>query len=389
MAILQQRLLVVFALAVVGVQCISLPQVWVQTLQLVCTEVDSNPDVLGPPIARDIRTFPSVAISSCLHLQFFHNIIIPNVILWSPCEQFSLVMFSCPKCSDHNIEARLSPIDWTNGQTSPRLPRLIYSIDSNILLISRVYRCSNDHVTLGHHPDMIRQLYRYNLESSIPFALWHQCGFTVTLLEHIQQSIASGTSLQECESFLAENRLRNYYLQVTQVTQIANCAGKAVADLHIVDGDTIDILKQSPSRNAIKGCFLFKFGQSKPIIHCQMRQTTMPPDKCWLSCDHTFHTVANIGLFREEDGVWSKQYEGLFCVLNSDGEVLSWKATKSLSFNNVQEMLLSLQKRLTDQGKQVKEFIIDNCCSWRNKLQSIFGCQMRVSLDIFHAVQNV
>ena len=37
-----------------------------------------------------------------------------------------------------------------------------------------------------------------------------------------------------------------------------------------------------------------------------------------------------IGLFREEDGLWTKQYEGLFCVLNSNGDVLSWKVTKSL-----------------------------------------------------------
>ena len=39
----------------------SLPQVWVRTLQLVCTAVDSNADLLGPPIPRDIRTFPSLA----------------------------------------------------------------------------------------------------------------------------------------------------------------------------------------------------------------------------------------------------------------------------------------------------------------------------------------
>lgn len=126
------------------------------------------------------------------------------------------------------------------------------------------------------------------------------------------------------------------------------------------------------------------------MLHSHMRQTTMAQDNCWLSCDHTFHTVANIGLFREEDGVWSKQYEGLFCVLSSNGEVLSWKATKSLSFDSVREMLQSLQKRLANQGKQVEEFIIDNCCSWRKKLQSsVFGGVIRYSLDIFHAVQRI
>ena len=42
-------------------KCISIPQVWVQTLQLVCTLVDSNGDILGPPIVRDVRTFTSLA----------------------------------------------------------------------------------------------------------------------------------------------------------------------------------------------------------------------------------------------------------------------------------------------------------------------------------------
>lgn len=71
----------------------------------------------------------------------------------------------------------------------------------------------------------------------------------------------------------------------------------------------------------------------------------MPQDNLWLSCDHTFHTVANIGLCREEDGAWTKQYKGLFCILNSNGEVMSWKATKSLSFDSVQEPLQSLHER--------------------------------------------
>ena len=75
--------------------------------------------------------------------------------------------------------------------------------------------------------------------------------------------------------------------------------------------------------------------------------------------------------------------------MNSNGDVLSWKVTKSLSFDSVKDMLESLQQRLLNQGKQVQEFIIDNCCSWRKKLQSIFGPQMRVLLDLFHAVQRI
>jgi len=37
----------------------------------------------------------------------------------------------------------------------------------------------------------------------------------------------------------------------------------------------------------------------------------------------------------------------------------------------------------------VKEFYIDNCCAWCKKLQNLFGQEMQVYLDIFHAVQRV
>ena len=37
----------------------------------------------------------------------------------------------------------------------------------------------------------------------------------------------------------------------------------------------------------------------------------------------------------------------------------------------------------------MKEFYIDNCCTWRKKLQQVFGPHLLVYLDIFHAVKRV
>ena len=37
----------------------------------------------------------------------------------------------------------------------------------------------------------------------------------------------------------------------------------------------------------------------------------------------------------------------------------------------------------------MKEFYVDNCCTWRAKLQSVFGPHLKVSLDIFHAVKRI
>lgn len=41
------------------------------------------------------------------------------------------------------------------------------------------------------------------------------------------------------------------------------------------------------------------------------------------------------------------------------------------------------------QGKKITEFYIDNCCSWRAKLQEVFGNDLCVRLDIFHAVKRI
>ena len=66
-----------------------------------------------------------------------------------------------------------------------------------------------------------------------------------------------------------------------------------------------------------------------------------------------------------------------------------WRLTPGLSFSDVEDTLLSLKNRLGLQGKELKEFFIDNCCSWRNCLQRVFGAQLKVYLDLFHAIKRV
>ena len=51
--------------------------------------------------------------------------------------------------------------------------------------------------------------------------------------------------------------------------------------------------------------------------------------------------------------------------------------------------MINLQHRLMKQDKHISQFYIDNCCTWRKKLQDIFGSNLTVLLDIFHAVQRI
>ena len=68
--------------------------------------------------------------------------------------------------------------------------------------------------------------------------------------------------------------------------------------------------------------------------------------------------------------------------------MLTWRLTPALSFAEIEADLMALKNRLTSQRTELKEFYIDNCCSWRQKLQKVFGEQLNVYLDIFHAVKR-
>jgi hypothetical protein len=75
--------------------------------------------------------------------------------------------------------------------------------------------------------------------------------------------------------------------------------------------------------------------------------------------------------------------------MNGKGQIVTWRLTKDLTFNNIVGHLNALRDRLHKQGKQIREFYIDNCCAWRNLLQSVYGTALRVQLDVFHAVKRV
>ena len=77
------------------------------------------------------------------------------------------------------------------------------------------------------------------------------------------------------------------------------------------------------------------------------------------------------------DGDWIQQYSGLFCVLNNEGEVLTWKLTKNLRFDSIEEQLKNLQQRLQSQGKVVTEFYIDNCGEINSKVYLDPTCFVR------------
>lgn len=99
--------------------------------------------------------------------------------------------------------------------------------------------------------------------------------------------------------------------------------------------------------------------------------------------------IGNIGLSREFDQRWITQFNSLFCVTNEMGQVMTWKLTNGVAFSNIEDVLTGLKNRIMNQGKQDTEFYVDICCTWRQKIQSVFGPTVCVYLDLFHAVKRI
>jgi hypothetical protein len=54
--------------------------------------------------------------------------------------------------------------------------------------------------------------------------------------------------------------------------------------------------------------------------------------------------------------------------------------------DEVQHLLMDVKNRIKDQDNLI---ILVNCCSIRGKLIEVFGANITIKLDLFHAVQRV
>lgn len=313
------------------------------------------------------------------------------VIIWSPLEQYQEYINSeCPKCELDTVvtKSKLVPCGWTNSESIQ--PRLIHCVNNNVILVSRIYCCENNHRVLGHHPGIIRKFVEHDLKCVVPFHLWHVTGCTIPLVQYISDMADSGVSLRRIEAILSDNRLKQFYTIKQKFHNLHRVSSSSEPPTFPdFESESMQQWKSSPTYHAISAFYLMNFWQSERSYHQHMSQLSINPDSSWLSCDHTFKSVRNIGFIRSVDDKWINQYKGLFCVLNSEGQVLSWKITKGLALHHVQDMLESLRNRLHQQGVSLKEFYVDNCCSLRQKLQQIFGSHLQVYLDVFHAIQRI
>lgn len=128
------------------------------------------------------------------------------------------------------------------------------------------------------------------------------------------------------------------------------------------------------------------FAEKEEFLNSQMQCCTS--DNGWLCIDHTFKVASNVGYLRS-DGKWITQYHSLFIVMNSHGCILSWQFTKSESTSEIRPLMQGLLRRSKKLNFTLTHVMLDNCCHWYSFLQDIFGVQIQVKLDLFHAIQRI
>ena len=76
----------------------------------------------------------------------------------------------------------------------------------------------------------------------------------------------------------------------------------------------------------------------------------------------------------------------VFYILNEE-EVSQWQFTRSENFHKISAMFSDLTTRLQYQNTLLEVIIIENCCKWKEGLDTLFP-GTPTKLDLFHAVQR-
>ena len=110
-----------------------------------------------------------------------------------------------------------------------------------------------------------------------------------------------------------------------------------------------------PGDDIISKCFVAKFLEDENSYKAEIQSTDTG---AVLSFDHTFKVAANIG-FLQDDKKWVCQYDSVFLVFNSKGNIVSWQFTKNTGFDS-EDSFRDLYQRSLIQGNSISVVYVDN-----------------------------
>lgn len=307
---------------------------------------------------------------------------LPRIYLWCPVAHFGSIL----RCPEHGAILEIG--EWTNVLTKNscyRNPRLVYAIGGNIILIQRVYVCRQGgmrHFYLSASKTLMKSAPPFLL-SAFPFKIYHRSACTKQLLEYTGCLVSGGVNFLKISETIASMNYKAYCHRggIYLTSLFAENTGSSSETRSFLDDFYSDVLFSFPSANFLIYMYLEHFQEMKHFYEHEMSQLAAST----ISCDHTFKVSKNIVAFREAGSKFVSQFQNLFIVLNDKKEVIEWRFTKTCAFEEIKDLLESLQRR---PGVQLNCIYLDDCCKMRRLYQDVF-VGVAVKLDVFHAVQRV
>ena len=309
------------------------------------------------------------------------NFLLPKVFIWCPMQHYGLNIL----CPLHKLPLSAGFFTDELQKKGPRNPRLVYDLRGNVLLIQRLYICPNGgmkHKYFSGSLSILENIPKLYGLSCFPIVMFHKSSCTKQLVDFVETQILQGINfLAMCEGIAGLN-FKEFSERMTcySLTRDSNPNINSSQDY---DKFYDDSLYSFPGDKKLLEIFLANFVHKQP--HCDAEMETIARTSKMITCDHTFKVSKYICASRGSDNKCMKQFENLFIVLNEDHKVVGWRLTKSTCFEEIRDLLQSVNNCLDNPLQTV---IVDDCCRVRNQYQSIFPGVV-VKLDLFHATQRV
>ncbi|XP_032218510.1 uncharacterized protein LOC5518042, partial [Nematostella vectensis] len=309
----------------------------------------------------------------CIQPSFEDAILVPKMFIWCPMHHFGAVIL----CPDHKCRMRFHA--WTSKTKTRNFeePRLVYDLFGNIILVQAIYKCphslenrkSSGHRYLSASETILKCLPR-DVTVKFPIKLFYRSACSQALLDYIIVHIGRGQTFLELTEDISSMNFRSY-------TQLKDGANGSVGSFHNSE------VYSFPSNDHLMYMFLAYFASKENLFQVEMNHLPCSI----LSCDHTFKVSKHIGVIRITDQMFVNQFENIFIWLNDNGQVVTWRLTRSTAFKEIEDLLRNFKDQLDAKGQDLKMIIVDDCCSVRQSYHRIFQ-NVPVYLDLYHACQR-
>eukprot|EP00794_Sanderia_malayensis_P002581 gene2581-2980_t len=301
---------------------------------------------------------------------------LPRILLWCPILQFGIQI----RCPSH--QTVLQPRAWTDRlvHVGVRNPRLVFDLHENILLVQRFYCCNHNHKFLSGSFEIMQHLpnsITYHFQARV----FHRSAATYDMIDMINEWVLHGMNFFQISECISGINYRKFRRRLA----LCNAHGNDDAD----DDFPQRSMYSFPSSDKLMQIFLDEFNRNQQHYAANMSAKVA---EVYIAADHTFRVSKNVGLFRECDKKYMKQFENLFILLNEKEEVIAWRLTSTTSHEQIRDLLVDVHERLRRHNKEIEYIIVDKCCGPGGEdvlYKSVFGDSIPVKLDLFHAVQRV